>query len=130
MARSVAGSSQGNTAVIGKGAQVRGRISGDGDLRVEGGVSGEVAVKGNLSVVDGAEVTADVQAASVLVEGVIEGDINATDAVTIRATARVSGAIRGASISIQEGASVSGKIEADFELPAEISGTKGRSAAK
>jgi cytoskeletal protein CcmA (bactofilin family) len=126
MARSVAGGSQGNTAIIGKGAQVRGRISGDGDLRVEGGVSGEVVVKGSLSVIDGAEVSADVQAASVLVEGVIEGDISATEAVTIRSTARVSGAIRGASVSIQEGASVSGKIEADFELPAELTGTKGR----
>jgi cytoskeletal protein CcmA (bactofilin family) len=126
MARSVAGSSQSNTAIIGKGAQIRGRISGDGDLRVEGGVSGEVAVKGNLSVSDGAEVSADVQAASVLVEGAIEGDISATETVTIRSTARVNGAIRGASVSIQEGASVSGRIEADFELPAELTGGKGR----
>lgn len=126
MARSVAGSSQSNTAIIGKDAQVRGRISGEGDLRVEGGVSGEVAVKGNLTVSDGAEVSADVQAASVLVEGAIEGDISATETVTIRSTARVSGAIRGASVSIQEGASVSGKIEADFELPPELTGGKGR----
>jgi cytoskeletal protein CcmA (bactofilin family) len=102
MARSVGGSSQGNTAIIGKGAHVRGRISGDGDLRVEGGVSGEVALNGNLSVSDGAEITADVQASSVVVEGAVEGNISATDAVAIRATARVSGAIRGASVSIDE----------------------------
>jgi cytoskeletal protein CcmA (bactofilin family) len=126
MARSVAGSSQGNMAIIGKGTQIRGRVSGDGDLRVEGGVSGEIALKGNLSVGDGAEIAADVQAASVVVEGAIEGDISATEAVTIRSTARVNGAIRGSSVSIQEGASVSGKIEADFELPAELTGGKGR----
>jgi cytoskeletal protein CcmA (bactofilin family) len=126
MARSVGGISQGNTAIIGRGTLVRGRVSGDGDLRVEGGISGEVAVNGNLSVSDGAEVTADVQASSVVVEGTIEGNISATDAVTIRATASVSGAIRGASVSIDEGANVSGKIEADFELPAELLGGKGR----
>jgi len=126
MARSVGNISQGNTAIIGKGAHVRGRISGDGDLRIEGGVSGEVAVKGSLSVSDGAEVTADVQASSVTVEGAIEGSVSANEAVTIRATARVSGAIRGASVSIEEGASVSGKIEADFELPPELSSGKGR----
>jgi len=126
MARSVGGSSQDNTAIIGKAAHVRGRISGEGNLRIDGSVSGEVALKGQLVVGDGAEVTADVQAGSVVVEGTLEGDIAATDAVAIRATARVSGAIRGASVSIEEGASVSGKIEADFELPAELSGGKGR----
>jgi cytoskeletal protein CcmA (bactofilin family) len=110
---------------LGKGAHIRGRIAGDGDLRVEGAISGDVALKGDLIVTDGAEVVADVEARSVVVEGAIEGDISATSSVAIRASARVSGAIRGSSISIEEGANVSGRIDADFELPPELGG-KGR----
>jgi len=127
MARASSSSTSHGAAILGKGAHIRGRIAGDGDLRVEGSISGDVALKGQLIVDGGAEVVADVQASSVLVEGAIEGDISATEAVTIRASARVSGAIRGSSISIEEGASVSGRIEADFELPPELGGKGGRS---
>ena len=74
----------------------------------------------------GAEIVADVQARSVVVEGAIEGDISAIEAVAIRAGARVAGAIRGASISIEEGATVNGRIDADFELPPELGGKGGR----
>jgi len=117
---------QNSTAVLGKGARLRGRIGGDGDLRVEGSISGDVAVKGQLVVVEGGEIVADVQAGSVIIEGSIEGDITATDAVAIRASARVTGALKGSSISIEEGASVSGSVEAAFELPPELGGKAGR----
>jgi cytoskeletal protein CcmA (bactofilin family) len=118
--------SHGETAVLGKGTNLRGRIAGDGDLRVEGTISGDVSVKGHLAVEGGAEITADVQARSVVVEGAIEGDISAVEAVAIRAGGRVSGAIRGASISIEEGATVNGRIDADFELPPELGGKAAR----
>ena len=126
MARASSSTSQGGIAVLGKGAHIRGRIAGDGDLRVEGSISGGVSLKGDLVVSDGAEIVADVEARAVTVEGSIEGDISATSSVAIGASARVSGAIRGASISIEEGANVSGRIEADFELPPELGGKSGR----
>jgi cytoskeletal protein CcmA (bactofilin family) len=126
MARASSSTSHASNAVLGKGAHIRGRIAGDGDLRVEGGISGDVALKGDLTVSDGAEVVADVEARSVVVEGAIEGDISATSSVAIRASARVSGAIRGSSISIEEGANVSGRIDADFELPPELGGKGSR----
>jgi cytoskeletal protein CcmA (bactofilin family) len=126
MARASTSSAQNGTAVVGKGAHVRGRITGDGDLRVDGSVSGDVALKGQVLVSDGAEITADVQATSVVVQGAIEGDISASESVSIGAGARVSGAIRGARISIDEGANVSGRIEAEFDLPPELGGKAAR----
>jgi cytoskeletal protein CcmA (bactofilin family) len=126
MARANMSGAQNGAAVVGKGSHVRGRITGDGDLRVDGSVSGDVALKGQVLVSDGAEITADVQATSVVVEGAVEGDISAAESVSIGAGARVSGAIRGARISIEEGANVSGRIEAEFELPAELGGKSGR----
>jgi cytoskeletal protein CcmA (bactofilin family) len=114
------------TAVLGRGAHVKGRISGDGDLRVDGAVEGDVALRGALTVSEGATITADVQATSVVVEGAVEGDIAASETVSIRSSAQVTGDIRGATISIEEGASVSGRIDADFDLPAELGGKGGR----
>jgi cytoskeletal protein CcmA (bactofilin family) len=127
MARAANTHQSGGGAVIGKETQIRGRVSGDGDLRIEGSVHGDLSLRGDLVVAGGAEVSGDaVQATSLVVEGTVEADITATEGVTIRASAKVHGAIKGARISIEEGASVSGRIEADFELPAELVGKPGR----
>ena len=126
MARASSSTSHAGSAILGKGAHIRGRIAGEGDLRVDGAISGDVALKGDLVVSEGAEVVADVEARGVVIEGAVEGDISATSSVAIRASARVSGAIRGSSISIEEGATVSGRIDADFELPPELGGKAGR----
>ena len=91
MARAVAKSTAGEPAVVGRSAHVRGRISGQGDLRVEGTVEGDVALSGELTVAEGGEVRADVEASSVVVEGTVEGDVVAADAVALRAGAKVVG---------------------------------------
>ena len=89
-------------------------------------ISGEVALKGQLVVAAGAEITADVEARSVLVEGSVEGDVSASDDISVSASARVTGTLRGSNISVEEGATLSGRIEADFELPPELSGKASR----
>ena len=61
-----------------------------------------------------------------LVGGALTGDVAATGAVVIRATARVEGNMSGAEVSLEEGASFSGRIEAEFDLPAELEGRQGR----
>ena len=126
MARASSSTSHASSAVLGKGAHIRGRIAGDGDLRVDGVISGDVSLKGDLVVSDGAEVVADVEARSVVVEGALEGDISATSSVAIRASARVTGAIRGTSVSIEEGASISGSVDAEFDMPPELGGKAAR----
>lgn len=108
--------------VVGQSTRVRGRISGEGDLRVEGTVEGGVALEGALTITQSGAIQADVSASSVLVEGTVEGDISASDMVAIRAGAQVRGVIRGAGISIEEGASVSSRIETDFDMPEELTG--------
>ena len=107
-------------ATIGSGARVRGKISGDGDILIEGQVEGEIAVRGNLTVAEGGTVTSDVDAAAVMVSGAVEGDIRATGDVHIRAGARVRGDVKGAQVALDEGAQFAGRLDCDFELPPEL----------
>ena len=107
-------------ATIGTGARVRGKISGDGDLVVEGAVEGEIHVRGNLTVAEGGAVTSDVDAAAVSVAGTIDGDIHASGNVDIQAGARVHGDVKGAQVSIDEGAQFAGRLDCDFQLPPEL----------
>jgi cytoskeletal protein CcmA (bactofilin family) len=112
--------SSGEGSVLGRGARVRGRISGEGDLRIEGEVEGDVTVSGDLTIEEGASVTGDVGAASLVVNGALKGDVDARGPVAVRAGASVEGDLSGSEVSLEEGAAFRGRIAADFELPPEL----------
>ena len=114
------------TSILGRGARVRGRVHGEGDLQIEGHVHGDVSISGDLSIEDGGGVTGDIAASSVAIAGHLKGDVSARGAVTIYATARVEGDMSAAEVSLEEGASFSGRIEAEFDLPAELAPRQGR----
>ncbi len=103
--------------VLGRGMRVRGRLSGAGSLRIEGEIEGDVQLGGALELGASGSVTGNLQANSVLIEGALTGDVESGGAVVIRAGARVIGNMNGSEIALEEGASFSGRIEADFELP-------------
>lgn len=115
-----------STSVLGRGARVRGRVSGDGDLRVEGQIEGGVTLSGELAIDETGSITGDIDAASVTIAGVLLGNVVAHGAVMIRAGARVEGNMGGAEVSLEEGASFAGRIEAEFDLPAELMPRQGR----
>lgn len=119
-------------SVLGRGAKVRGRVGGDGDLRVEGQIEGEVRISGQLSIDEGGAVAGDVEAAVVVIGGTLNGDIAVRGPVTIRAGARVEGNIvgNGAELVLEEGASYEGRIEAEFDMPAELGGSPAPKAAR
>jgi cytoskeletal protein CcmA (bactofilin family) len=109
MARPQAGrnavAADGDGATIGRGTRVRGRVEGSGSLRIEGEVTGDVRVSG-----------------AVTIEGTLTGDVTSEGAVLIRSGAQVEGNMSGAEVALEEGASFSGRIDADFELPDGLEG--------
>ena len=111
--------------IIGAGARVRGRITGDGHLTVEGQVEGDITLRGDLVVADGASVTSNIDAQSVTVAGTLEGDVSARGPVKIAAGARVRGDMHGEHIAIEEGAQFAGRLDCEFDLPPELSGGGG-----
>jgi cytoskeletal protein CcmA (bactofilin family) len=115
------GSGDAGGARIGRGARVKGRIHGEGDLVVEGHVEGDLAIRGELTVADGGNVAGEIiEAQSVVVAGGLEGDVNASGTVRLVAGARVRGNLKGSSVAIDEGARFSGRLDCEFDLPAEL----------
>ena len=116
-----------STAILGQSVRVRGRVAGDGDLTVLGKIEGAVGVRGRLLVGEGGSIESDeVTAEEVTVEGAIEGNVVAQGSVHLASTAKVKGDLKGSSISLDEGAEFAGRIDAEFELPAELRGDSGK----
>jgi cytoskeletal protein CcmA (bactofilin family) len=110
-------SSSGEVSSIGAGTRIRGRVTGEGDLVIGGQVEGDVVVRGDVTIADGARCTSNVEGHAVVVSGELSGDVSASGPVTIGATARLRGNVHGATISLEDGASFAGRIDCDFELP-------------
>jgi cytoskeletal protein CcmA (bactofilin family) len=109
---------------IGSGARVRGRVHGDGNLVVEGHIEGELAIRGDLTIAGGGSVTCDtLEAHAVTIAGTLEGNVSAAGAVRISGGAQVRGNLRGPTVSIEDGARYSGRLENEFDLPPELGGT-------
>jgi len=110
-----------DAAVLGASVRIRGRISGEGDLSILGSVEGDVSVRGDLTIGDGARVASEtLEAHAVTIAGELDGDVSASGPVRLASTARVHGDLKGSEISIEEGAQFAGRLEADFELPAAL----------
>ncbi|MCA9629022.1 MAG: polymer-forming cytoskeletal protein [Myxococcales bacterium] len=111
----MASSSQ-ETSVIGASTQLVGRVSGNGSLRLEGSVRGDVAISGPMEVLANAAVEGDVAAESLDLAGSLIGDARTTGPITVRDGATVRGTLIGSQVTIDPGARVAVRLETEFEL--------------
>src|ERR1700721_2746275 len=97
-------------AQIGKSVVIKGDLSGSEDLYVDGQVEGTISLKNNsLTVGPHGQVKASVEAKGVVVQGKLDGNVQASDRVELRKSAVVNGDISTQRISIEEGAYLKGK---------------------
>ena len=106
--------SSGNTARLGSSLHVKGEITGNEDLMIDGTVEGLVQLEDRkLTVGASAKVTADVIAREVIVYGNVKGNLRARDRIEIKKDGSVVGDLTTARISIEDGAYFKGSIEID-----------------
>jgi cytoskeletal protein CcmA (bactofilin family) len=102
--------------VLGPATRVTGRINGDGALRIEGAVKGDVNVRGDTEIAEGGSLEGNLQGTALDIGGSLLGDAQAEGAIAVRSGARVRGELRAAEVSIEAGARVSVRLETEFEL--------------
>jgi len=102
---------RGGTCVIGPRTVIKGEVTGDEDVLVEGIVEGEVKIARDLRVGQGGTVRATISAQSVVVSGEVVGDCHAENRVEIQASGRVTGNVRAPKIVIAEGAMFKGNSD-------------------
>lgn len=98
-------------SVLAETVVVTGRITGDGDLEIRGRVDGEVDIQGDLTLAEGAMARASLSGARVTIGGAVVGDVTATDAIVLEATARVVGNLTAPRIAVALGAQLRGDLD-------------------
>jgi cytoskeletal protein CcmA (bactofilin family) len=99
---------------LSSGLHVKGDITGNEDLHIDGRAEGSISVGGfRLTVGRGARVNAEAVARELVIYGEVKGDLRARDLVEVKKEGSVQGDIITARIMIEDGAFFKGNIEID-----------------
>jgi cytoskeletal protein CcmA (bactofilin family) len=102
------------TAMIGKTITIKGDITGEENLVIEGRVDGTVHLKANdLTVGQSGHVNANLTASVVRIDGEVKGDISGVEKVVVTKTGRVQGNIVAPRVTLEDGAKFKGSIDMD-----------------
>ena len=102
---------QNETSYFGKNLMVKGRISGNGNVIILGGLDGEFDLRGRVKVAQSAKIKGRVKADIISVNGSVNGSLAAKERIHLDQTARIEGQIITPRLSISEGASFDGEIK-------------------
>ena len=98
-------------ANIGKSISIKGDLTGNEDMVIEGKVDGKVDLPNNqLTIGANGVVKAEVSAKAVIVVGKVSGNVQGTERVEIQATGCVEGDVTPPKLVVAEGAVLNGSI--------------------
>jgi len=97
---------------IGKSVSIKGELTGDEDLTIEGQVEGKIELQNhNLVIGPHGRIKGQINAKNVVVIGKVVGNVSAADLVDIKRLGSVDGDIKSSRISIAESAYFKGSVD-------------------
>jgi cytoskeletal protein CcmA (bactofilin family) len=101
---------------IGPSICIKGELSGDEDLTIEGRVEGKIELKShNLTIGPKGKINASVHANTVTIKGEVTGNVFAKERVDIADSGRLNGDITSPRIVIADGAHFRGSVDMSKE---------------
>lgn len=104
-------------ATIGSTIRIKGDVSGDENLTVEGTIEGTVTLKQHsLAVGKSGRLNADAYAKVIRVEGHVEGNLYAEEQVLVKQSGIVRGNIIAPRVTMEDGCTFKGSIDMETKL--------------
>lgn len=104
--------------IIGIGTKITGDINSNGDIRVDGSLSGKLITKGKVVIGETGKVKGEINCKNSDVEGSIEGKIIVSQLLSLKSKARINGDIIAARLAIEPGCQFSGNCDMSTASPA------------
>jgi cytoskeletal protein CcmA (bactofilin family) len=98
--------------MIGASIKIKGDITGDENLVVEGQVEGQISLTNHdLTIGESGVVSANLNAKTVQIHGTVNGDIEGSELVVVSKSGRVQGNIVAPRVTLEDGAQFKGSID-------------------
>ncbi len=110
--------------MIAHGVRVEGDFVSQGDVYIEGEVTGNIQTAGDLRLGESSKIRADVVAQNAVVGGEVRGNVNIAGRLELLSSAQVIGDVTAEVLSVAAGAHINGKVTMDgrgVALPEELS---------
>lgn|SRR3989344_650416 len=95
--------------VVGPSVKIQGDLNSEGNIVIEGQVTGKISTTQSVFVKEGAKITADIGAGSAVIGGEVQGNIKIIDHLVLQSTAKIHGDIICVVLRVEDGAQFSGK---------------------
>ena len=102
--------------LIGKGTEITGDVNSNGDIRIDGILTGNLYTKGKVVIGESGKVKGEVNCKNSDVEGLIEGKINVLELLSLKASAKIIGDINTNRLAIEPGSKFTGNCNMSDEV--------------
>ena len=108
--------------VVGPSVKIQGDLNSEGNIKIEGQVSGKVKTSQSVYVIEGAKIIADILAGNAVVGGEVQGNIKISGHLILQSTAKITGDIACQILRVEDGAQFSGKCAMNGSAPVASNG--------
>jgi len=102
--------------LIATGTKITGDIISDGDLRIDGEITGNLDTKGRLVIGSSGKITGEIRCKSCEIAGTQNGKVFVAELLSLKASSSVSGDIVTGKLSIEPGAYFAGSCTMSDDL--------------
>jgi cytoskeletal protein CcmA (bactofilin family) len=99
---------QNSINIIGIGTDIKGDINSNGDIRIDGSLTGNLFTRGKVVIGETGKICGEIKCKNSDIAGELEGKIFVAELLSLKATARVLGDIQASRLSIEPGCRFTG----------------------
>ena len=106
-------------AFLGEGTDFKGILTFEGTVRVDGRLEGEIYTKDTLIVGESAIVGAEINVHTIVISGIVRGNVNATGKIEVHRPGKLFGNVKTPSLYIEEGVIFEGNCAMAYDAAEE-----------
>ncbi|MBN1181013.1 MAG: polymer-forming cytoskeletal protein [Bacteroidales bacterium] len=90
------------------GTAIKGDIISDGDIRIDGSLTGNLTTKGKVVIGESGSIKGEINCKNSVVEGKVDGKFFVAELLSLKSTSQITGDIKTSRLAIEPGAKFTG----------------------
>ena len=99
----------GAETVVGPTVKIQGELNSEGNIKIEGQVTGKIATTQSVYLGQASKIIADITAGNAIIAGEVQGNIKVSGNLVIQGTGKIKGDISCSVLRVEDGALFTGK---------------------